>query len=50
MLVFFPLDYVGEEFSCMACCIPQVGAGARVNDGIVEKKRLILASMVLVKE
>ena len=31
MLVLLPLDCVGEVFSCMACCILQIGAGARVN-------------------
>ena len=36
ILVFLPLDCVGEVFSCVACCIPQIGAGARVNDGNVE--------------
>ena len=37
-ILFFllPLDYVGQVFSCMACCIRQIGAGARVNDGNVE--------------
>ena len=34
MLVLLPLDCVGEVFSCMACCILQIGAGARVyGDG-----------------
>ena len=33
----------------MACCILQIGAGAGVNDGNVEKKRLILASRVVVE-
>ena len=32
ILVFLPLDCVGEVFSSMACCIPQIGAGARVDD------------------
>ena len=32
MLRFLPLDCVGEVFSCMMCCIPQIGAGARVDD------------------
>ena len=36
MLVFIPVDCVGERFSYMACCIPQIGAGARVDDGNVE--------------
>ena len=36
ILVFLPLDYVGEVFSYMACCIPQIGASARVDDGNVE--------------
>ena len=44
MLVFLPLDCVGEVFSYMACCIPQIGAGARVDDDNVEKKCLILES------
>ena len=35
-LVFLPLDCVGEVFSNMACCIPQFGAGARIDDGNVE--------------
>ena len=35
-LVFLPLDCVGEVFSYMACCIPQIGAGARVGEGNVE--------------
>ena len=30
MLVFLPLDWVGEVFFFMACCILQIGAGARV--------------------
>ena len=34
--VFLLLDCIGEVFSYMACCIPQIGAGARVDDGIVE--------------
>ena len=34
----------------MAYCIPQVGAGARVDDGNVEKKCLILESRVVVEE
>ena len=34
----------------MACCILQIGAGARVDDGNVEYKRLILESRVVVKE
>ena len=36
ILVFLPLDCIGEVFSYMACCIPQIGAGARVDDGNVE--------------
>ena len=36
ILVFLPLDCVGEVFSYMTCCIPQIGAGARVDDGNVE--------------
>ena len=36
ILVFLPLDCVGEVFSYMAYCIPQIGAGARVDDGNVE--------------
>ena len=37
-------------FFYMACCILQIGTGARANDGDVEYKRLILASGVAVKE
>ena len=29
--VFLTLDYVREVVSCIACCIFQIGAGARVN-------------------
>ena len=36
ILVFLPLNCVGEVFSYIACCIPQIGAGARVDDGNVE--------------
>ena len=36
ILVFLPLDSVGEAFSYMACFIPQIGAGARVDDCNVE--------------
>ena len=36
ILVLLPRDCVGEVFSYMACCIPQIGAGARVGDGNVE--------------
>ena len=36
VLVFLPLDCVGRMFSSMACCIPQIGAGTRVDDGNVE--------------
>ena len=36
ILVFLPLDCVGEVFSCMVCRIPQIGAGARVDDGNAE--------------
>ena len=36
ILVFIPFDCVGEVFSCMACCILPIGAGARVNEGNVE--------------
>ena len=36
ILVFLPLDCVDEVFSYMACCIPQIGAGTRVDDGNVE--------------
>ena len=50
MLVFFPLDCVGEVFSCMTCCIVQIRAGARVNDGKAKYKRLILASRMVVEE
>ena len=34
--VFLPLDCVGEVFSYMTCCIPQIGTGARVDDCNVE--------------
>ena len=50
MLVFLLLDCVGEVFSYMACFIPQIRAGARVDGGNVEQKRLILESRVLVKK
>ena len=50
ILVFLPLDCVDEVFSYMACCIPQIGAGARVDDGDVEEKCLILESRVIVEE
>ena len=50
MLVFLPLDCVGEVFSYMACCIPQIGAGARVDDCNVEHKCLILEPRVVVEE
>ena len=33
ILVFLQLDCVGEMFSYMACCTPQIRAGARVDDG-----------------
>ena len=36
MIVFLPLDCVGEVFSCAVCCILQIGAGARADGGIVE--------------
>ena len=36
LLVFLPLDYVGEVFPYMACCILHIGAVARVDDGNVE--------------
>ena len=36
ILVFLPPDCVGEVFSHMACCIPHIGVGARVDDGNVE--------------
>ena len=49
-LAFRPLDCVGEVFSYMACYILQIGAGARINDGSVKQKRLILASRVVVEE
>ena len=34
----------------MTCCIPQIRGGARVDDGNVEQKRLILESRVVVEE
>ena len=36
ILVFLPLNCVGEVFSCMTCCILQIRPGARVNDGNVQ--------------
>ena len=33
---FLPLDCVGEVFSYMACCISQIGVGARGDDDNVE--------------
>ena len=36
ILSFLSLDYVGKMFSCMACCILQIGTGARVDDGSVK--------------
>ena len=36
ILVFLPLDCVGEVFSCIVYFILQIGAGARVTDGDVE--------------
>ena len=36
ILVFLPLDCVGEVFSYVACCIPQIRADARVDDGNAE--------------
>ena len=36
IFVFVPLDCVGEVVSYMTCCIPQIGAGARIDDGSVE--------------
>ena len=50
IVVFLLLDCVGEVFSYMACCIPQIGAGARVDDGNVEYKRLILELRVVIEE
>ena len=50
ILVFLPLDCVGDVFSYMACCIPQIGAGARFDNGNVEYKCLILESRVDVEE
>ena len=34
----------------MACCVPKIGADARVDDGDVEEKSLILESGVVVEE
>ena len=50
ILVFLPLDSVGEVFSYVACCVPEIGADARVDDGDVEEKSLILESRVVVEE
>ena len=36
ILVFLPLDCVGEVSSYKACCIPQIGVGTRAVDGNVE--------------
>ena len=36
ILIFLPLDGVGEVFSCLARRILENGAGARVNDGDVK--------------
>ena len=36
MLVFLPLNCVGEVFSYMPCCILEIRAGARVDDGNVK--------------
>ena len=36
MLVFLPLECVGEVFSFMSYFILQIGGGARVNGGNVE--------------
>ena len=33
----------------MACCVPEIGADARVDDGDVEEKSLILESRVVVE-
>ena len=33
---FLPLDCVGKLIACMTCCIPQIGAGARVSDSNIE--------------
>ena len=43
ILVFLPLNSIGEVFSYVACC-SQIGADARVDDGDVEEKSLILES------
>ena len=37
-------------FSYVACCVPEIGADARVDDGDVEEKSLILESRVVVEE
>ena len=50
ILVFLPLDSVGEVFSYVACCVPEIGADARVDDGDVEEKSLILEARVVVEE
>ena len=36
ILVFLSLDCIGEVYSYIACCISEIGAGARVNDGNIE--------------
>ena len=37
-------------FSYVACCVPEIGADARVDDGDVEEKSLILEARVVVEE
>ena len=39
-----------KVFSYVACCVPEIGADARVDDGDVEEKSLILESRVVVEE
>ena len=44
ILVALRLAYVRKVFFCMPRCIFQIGAGAKVSDGNIEYKHLILAS------
>ena len=37
ILLFVPLDCVGEVFSSLACCVLEVGAYARVDDDEIKE-------------
>ena len=50
ILVFLPLDCVGNVIYCMTCNILQIRAGARTNVGNIEEKRRTLASGVALEE